>query len=1328
MKRSRILSCCAALGSLFLTQVTHAEVVANSEDDFNADGEQGVGGWSYGYRVVAEDDDRENYDPAEDFITFSEDDGWTWTGDAWDWGGGNVPWTQVAATSGHPNGTNNDEEQWVIRRWEATVANITPLAISWHLHKNNTNGGNGTSVSVHHNGQRIDFGAVEGSDGEGIDSTVYANVLPGDFIDVALTPEGPDEGTGDGSDGSTWTVTFDNSVPANAAQPDGTPFVAGNAEDSDGDGLPDDWETRFFPGDLTKLTADGDADSDGLTDAEEFAIATEPDNEDTDGDGLKDGVEDGTENYVSPEMTGTKVRVADSDGDGLSDGAEVNGDPLTNPNDEDTDGDGEADGDELAQGTDPSDGNDNFAALVEDVLEGKIADSAEEFSEEQGAEGWINGYRNYTADGGGNDYDADDHFILYPEDNWSGTAWDLDWPDGNPPWTVQGPENVHPNGTNSGGVEHWAIRRWVADEIDAATPLAVVWTIAADNVNGAGTTGSLNVNGVQADSATIAGADDGGVTRIFYLNAKKGDKIDLGATPEGPGNNRGDGSDGSFTTMRISTTIPDNPRQPNGDLFVASTGSDSDDDGLPDAWEFLFFPDDLAQLSGEGDKDGDTLNDRGEFDLATDPTKPDTDEDGLNDSAESGDGVFVSATQAGSNPLKKDSDDDGLGDGAEVTGDPVTDPNKADTDGDGFTDAEEIAEGFDPNDASSNKFATLIADSVGEFSGNQGENGWVDGYRDLGETPDELPADYNPDVDFIAFPEDWWTGVQWDEPNEDADNIPWTTVGPENGHPNGTNSGGFEQWAVRRWVASELQDPTALALVYELRAQNVNGGNGTSVQLHINGILQDTIPVGGTDGVGEQRTFFANLNPGDAVDLALTPVGPDEARGDGADGSFFSLRIDRTIPDNPTQPDGSTFEPVVLGDPSLTIPFRSPFGQFADSPGAQERSVTLKNSGGTQDLTVTSIAVKGADAVHYQISGAALPLTLAPGTTQDITVIFDPQGEDGGFDAVLEFVSNDENKSTRTLDLSAVIPDPNKLIAWYKLDDAAGTQMRDASGNGNHGTFVTNGSATVTLGEPGLAGGTAVRFAASGDDAAYGNVAGFPAFEGPFTISVWAEAGADLGPVAGLISKSIDEASDARPYAMAAAGGALNWFGDGVPDIAGENSPVLAGQKQHFVVTYTPAEAGSFPTVRVYVDGDLTETTDEASEIADVSAPLQVGAVNSKFGFSGLLDDIQIYGKVATGDEIQELFTNPGAKIGGGDGGGDPDPNPATDANISNVTITADSITIGVDGVAGDYDVEFSETLETWEVIASGVSGASYSDNDATRRGMATGYYRVRIN
>ncbi|MFQ5909524.1 MAG: hypothetical protein ACE5IJ_02245, partial [Thermoplasmata archaeon] len=63
--------------------------------------------------------------------------------------------------------------------------------------------------------------------------------------------------------------------------------IPGEPEDSDGDGLPDDWEEGNF-GDLGQ-GADDDPDEDGLTNSQEYALDADPLNEDTDGDGIRDG-------------------------------------------------------------------------------------------------------------------------------------------------------------------------------------------------------------------------------------------------------------------------------------------------------------------------------------------------------------------------------------------------------------------------------------------------------------------------------------------------------------------------------------------------------------------------------------------------------------------------------------------------------------------------------------------------------------------------------------------------------------------------------------------------------------------------------------------------------------------------------------------------------------------------------------------------------------------------------------------------------------------------------------------------------------------------------
>jgi hypothetical protein len=64
--------------------------------------------------------------------------------------------------------------------------------------------------------------------------------------------------------------------------------------DSDGDGLPNDWEVRYSLSPVSAAGADGasgDPDSDGLTNLQEYTLDTNPRNRDTDGDGVTDGTE-----------------------------------------------------------------------------------------------------------------------------------------------------------------------------------------------------------------------------------------------------------------------------------------------------------------------------------------------------------------------------------------------------------------------------------------------------------------------------------------------------------------------------------------------------------------------------------------------------------------------------------------------------------------------------------------------------------------------------------------------------------------------------------------------------------------------------------------------------------------------------------------------------------------------------------------------------------------------------------------------------------------------------------------------------------------------------
>lgn len=122
--------------------------------------------------------------------------------------------------------------------------------------------------------------------------------------------------------------------------------------DTDGDGMPDGDEVltgndplkpQLGPHERPKRDDAVDSDGDGLPDWKEKLSGTDPENEDTDGDRVLDGDE---------RKAGSSPHAKDSDRDGLSDAEEIR--RGTDPFNPDTDGDGVRDWREIYDGTDPN--------------------------------------------------------------------------------------------------------------------------------------------------------------------------------------------------------------------------------------------------------------------------------------------------------------------------------------------------------------------------------------------------------------------------------------------------------------------------------------------------------------------------------------------------------------------------------------------------------------------------------------------------------------------------------------------------------------------------------------------------------------------------------------------------------------------------------------------------------------------------------------------------------------------------------------------------------------------------------------------------------------
>ena len=249
----------------------------------------------------------------------------------------------------------------------------------------------------------------------------------------------------------------------------------------------------------------------------------------------------------------------------------------------------------------------------------------------------------------------------------------------------EAPNTIVMRSAGNGGNSLMTVSYQLAPGQVAAGDLQLGWTYDVANLNGT-QTGALIVNGqIVASEEVDVGGDWSG---------SDGAKFGIGGGITGTGTNNTINSV-AFTSGTINLAT--------GLAFYADTlwlpiADDTDADGLPDAWEEIYFPGDLTVLGPGKDNDSDGLEDDEEFAANTDPTNADTDGDNLSDGREAnpGDAQFTAT-----DPLDADTDSDGRTDGDEVSGVPTSDPLERDTDADRFIDGVEVDGGSDPNSAAS---------------------------------------------------------------------------------------------------------------------------------------------------------------------------------------------------------------------------------------------------------------------------------------------------------------------------------------------------------------------------------------------------------------------------------------------------------------------------------------------------------------------------------------------------------------------------------------------------------------------------------------------------
>ena len=458
--------------------------------------------------------------------------------------------------------------------------------------------------------------------------------------------------------------------------------------DTDGDGLDDKWEWEhdgFNPLDPADAAADWDGDC--LSNLQEKNAGTDPGNSDTDGDGISDGAE---------VAAGTSPVLSDTDGDGLSDAEEsVAG---TDPNQADTDGDGCPDVWEVLFGFDPLDDEspnvdaDPDGDHLPNVREASLgtnplsADTDGDGLSDADEVGWasvemaspfdLTGATNLLdgisdLDGGSGRLQLPFPISVQNRSVCSNLAFSID---GYVSLTTSPQTGVSSGVSTSCPLSVWAFSdNLFAETNGMASRLAFAEVTQSGSCHAVLEYRNFIPYGLQANPTNAVSfqldfaQDRPGEVRVIFFRADGDGTI--------PMPNRALGSSATIATKTESTEVEFSKRRP-----VATPGT------------AIRFRIGTGTDPLRPDTDSDGIEDEDELEGGTDPRSFDTDGDGMPDGWEDDNGLDPLDSSDG----VLDPDEDGLSNEEEYLN--GTDPHDPDTDDDGASDADEAAQGSDPND------------------------------------------------------------------------------------------------------------------------------------------------------------------------------------------------------------------------------------------------------------------------------------------------------------------------------------------------------------------------------------------------------------------------------------------------------------------------------------------------------------------------------------------------------------------------------------------------------------------------------------------------------
>src|SRR6266540_787980 len=212
----------------------------------------------------------------------------------------------------------------------------------------------------------------------------------------------------------------------------------------------------------------------------------------------------------------------------------------------------------------------------------------------------------------------------------------------------------------------------------------------------------------------------------------------------------------------------------------------------------------------------------------------------------------------------------------------------------------------------------------------------------------------------------------------------------------------------------------------------------------------------------------------------------------------------------------------------------------------------------------------------------------------------------------------------------------DELVGHWKLDEGSGIIVADSSANGNNGT-LTNGTAWVSGWIS-----NALSFDGVDDYVEVPNSSNL-GITADITLAAWIKR-ATLGNYGAVVSKT--DGNSICDYDLYFVGGAntLHFYADGQSPQETISIGAVSDTEWHHVAVTRSGE-----TVAFYIDGAPAGTATVSGESADNPIPLRIGTDGPGYSadsmLSGLIDEVRVYARALSPQEIRALYPNPSFSI-----------------------------------------------------------------------------------